>query len=110
VEIKAPPPGSDPSEEAPYVPPPAEEAFPVPTRFGIRFEGGLYLEVRPSGGDVEPGFSDRMLHWWDDIREALRSEPTDRVRVRVTLKGEDGSAIYRSIPPDASILVLPAEL
>jgi len=110
VELKAPPPGTDPSAEQPYVPPPPEEAFPVPPRYGIRFEGGVYVEVRPSGGDSEPGFGDRMRHWWEDVKEALRSQPTDRVRVRVTLKGEDGNAIYRSLPPNASLLVLPAQM
>lgn len=107
VELKAPPPGADASEEPAYIPPPPEEAFPVPPRYGIRFEGGLYIDVHAAGGEAAPAFGDRIRHWWDDVKEALRSEPTDRIRLRVTLKHEDVQTIYRSLPPDCSLLVLP---
>jgi hypothetical protein len=104
IEIKVPPPGQE-DEAPPVIPPLPEEAVPVPSRYGVRFTGGLFVEVDPEGGN-EPGLGERFQHWWDDVREALRSEPTDRIRLRLRLKSEDAQSIYRSLPPDCALLVL----
>ena len=109
VEIKAPPPGADESTQPePVVPPTPEEKYPVPVRYGIRYEGGLFLEILPVG-EAHPNKSmgNRFCAWWDDAKEAVSSEPTDRLRLRVSLRHEDAEALYRSIPPGTKLLVLP---
>lgn len=109
VEIKAPPPGMDEaSAPEPPVPPTPEEKYPVPPRYGIRYTGGLYLEILPLGETVpSKGLGNRLQDWWDDAKEAMSSEPTDRLRLRVSLKHEDSEALYRSLPPGTKLLVLP---
>ncbi len=109
IEVKAPPPGSDDaSTPEPVVPPTPEEKYPVPPRYGLRFEGGLFLEVLPVGEAV-PGRSltHRIRAWWEDAREVVRLEPEDRLRLRISLRQEDSEALYRSLPPDTKLLVLP---
>ena len=83
----------------PVIPPTAEEAYPVPERYRIRFAAGLALEIAPAGG----GGSARS--WWEEGSAALRVHPADAVRLRVTLAPEDAAGLYRSLPPDTSLLV-----
>jgi hypothetical protein len=93
-------------EILPEVPPTAEEAIRAPTRYRVRFAGGLALEVVRQGSGPPRGFvahlSARGRLAWDDVRSALRPS-RDRVRVRVTLSGEDADALYRSLPPEVSL-------
>jgi hypothetical protein len=105
-----PPDSEDTTEEIPaVVPPTAEEAIPVPARFRIVFREGLALEVRRAGGDDG---------WWarqraaittraQDVRAVLWASSRDRVRVRVTLDAAEADALYRALPPDTSLLILP---
>jgi hypothetical protein len=108
VEIKAPPQGSDVPESAPAIPPTPEEKYPVPPRYGIRYQGGLFVEIRPEGDDPSHDtFGHRLSAWWEDFKEALRPEPSDRIRLRLTLQLEDARAVYRSLPPDTKLFALP---
>ena len=108
IEIKVPAPGSDPSLQTVPVPLSPEEAHPVPTRYGIRYAGGLFVEVRARGDDGDhSSMGERLGVWWQDFKDALRREPTDRIRLRLTLQLEDVKAIYRSLPPATKLLVLP---
>lgn len=108
VEIKPPPAGQESAE--PVAPPPTpEEAYPVPSRYGIRFDGGLFLEMQPGGEDGSPhSMSDRLRHWFEDFKEVLQRHPKDQMRIRLSLRPEDMRSIYRSLPPDAKLLVVPA--
>ena len=94
-----------------HLPPTPEEAYPVPSRYQIRYAGGLSVEVRPHEADESAGFWTRFttaLHvWWPDFREALRSTPHDVVRLRIVLRPEDAASLYRALPPDTRLLVLP---
>lgn len=108
VEIKVPPPGAEETEQEAVIPPTPEEKYPVPPRFGIRYEGGLFVEIRSEGDDApHQTFRHRLAAWWEDFKEALRPHPTDRIRLRLTLELADVEAIYRSLPPDTKLLALP---
>ncbi len=107
IEIKVPTPGSDAPQEATPVPLTPEEAHPVPPRYGIRYEGGLFVEVRAHGDEDSSSMGARLGAWWQDFKDALRREPTDQIRLRLTLQAEDAKAIYRSLPPATKLLVLP---
>jgi len=90
-----------------------DEKYPVPPRYHIRYEGGLSLEVRlPTATDsiglIENTFSRRTHAWWADLKDALRpSERSDRVRLRVILSKDDAKSLYRAIPPDTKLLIVP---
>jgi hypothetical protein len=115
VEMVAPPPSAEETEEtapAPPIPRTPEEAYPVPTRYHIRYVGGLALEVSPGTVVGEPkGFWSGLGHawraWWADVRAAASREPKDTVRLRMTLRTEDAKSLYRALPPDTKLLVVP---
>ena len=105
IEIQPPPPGAK-EVEPPPIPPTAEEAVPAPNPFLIAFDGGPTLEVRsPAAG---PGTLISTWHrWWIDKFNALAGAPESAVRVRVALDPADAAALYRSLPPNTHLLVLP---
>jgi hypothetical protein len=115
VEMIAPPPSTDENEEnepAPPVPPTPEEAYPVPTRYHIRYTGGLALEVSPGSAGVETkgwwaGIANAWGSWWADVKAVARKEPKDALRLRMTLKTEDANSLYRALPPDTKLLIVP---
>ncbi len=115
-ELIAPPPSENPdSEPAVPIPPTPEEAYPVPHRYHVRYDGGLSLEIRRLG-DVEAaagwwaGLKRRLRAWWDDAVAAIgRSSPdADELRLRVTLRSKDADSLYRALPPDTKLLVIPS--
>lgn len=113
IEIVPPPPEAS-GETTPFIPPLPEEAYPVPHRYLVRFEEGLALEVRPEGeGDTgeRAGLFSRLFAaigtWWTDAVSAARPVPSDRIRIRLHLDPADGDFLYRALPPDVSLLVLP---
>jgi hypothetical protein len=105
-----PPSGGPDAPTAPVVPPTPEEAYPVPTRYYIRFGGGPAIEIRPREADAEVSRMTRLAAWWRarwrDGVAALAPRPEERVRLRVVLAPEDADALYRSLPPDTSLLVV----
>jgi hypothetical protein len=115
VEIVAPPPSTDETEDtapAPPIPPTPEEAYPVPTRYHIRYLGGLALEVSPGLASSETqggwaGVSAAWSAWWADLRAVARKDPKDALRLRMTLKTEDANSLYRALPPDTKLLIVP---
>ena len=112
VEVQAPPPTAEGTELEVQVPPTPEEKYPVPTRYHIRFTGGLSIEVRPPAtGETSKGLwakvSDGFASWWADARAASRSAPTDTVRLHVVLSRKDAESLYRALPPNTKLLVVP---
>ncbi len=112
VEIQAPPPTKEGTEIEVQVPQTPEEKYPVPPRYHIRFAGGLSIEVRPpDAGGSGDGFWARLSRgistWWADARAATSSEPTDIVRLHVVMSKKDAESLYRALPPDTSLLVVP---
>lgn len=111
VEVQAPPPTPEGQEIPVQVPPTPEEKYPVPTRYHIRFEGGLSIEVRPPGSGESQGFWARLgarwSTWWADARAAGKSEPDDLVRLHVVMSKQDAASLYRALPPDTDLLVMP---
>jgi len=96
----------------PVLPPTPEEAYPVPGRYHVRYEGGLSLEVRPTELDSSVATWKRVVAttqvWARDLHAALQSRPEDVVRLRLVLRPEDAASLYRALPPDTRLLVLPA--
>lgn len=96
---------------APAIPPTVEEAIPVPRRYWIRFDGGLAIEVEGVGEpDVNRKASDasrweQLQDHWQDLWTGLRSDRDD-VRVRVRIARATAEALYRSLPPQVSLIVL----
>jgi hypothetical protein len=93
------------------LPPLPEEAYPVPARYHVRYAGGLSLEVRPQELDTSVKKTRRLQSsfagWYHDLREALQKEPEDTIRLRLVLRPEDAASLYRALPPDTHLLVLP---
>jgi hypothetical protein len=94
------------------LPPTPEEAYPVPHRYHIRYAGGLSLEVRPQEADETVGVWKRLVTgarvWSRDVAAALRRTPEDAIRLRMVLQPEDAASLYRALPPDTRLLVLPS--
>jgi len=113
VEVQAPPPTKEGVELEVKVPPTPEEKYPVPPRYHIRFAGGLSIEVRPPDSDAVRGFWARLASgwstWWSDAKAASRIEPTDTVRLHLVLSKKDAESLYRALPPDTKLLVLPPQ-
>jgi hypothetical protein len=111
VEVQAPPPTKEGTEIEIKVPQTPEEKYPVPARYHIRFAGGLSIEVRPPNSDAVRGFWARvgagLATWWSDAKAASRIEPTDTVRLHLVLSKQDAESLYRALPPDTKLLVLP---
>ncbi len=106
-------PGQAETEEPkpPAIPRTAEELYPVPSRYHVRFAGGLSIEVRPREADASVGRLARLSAWWAarwrDARAALVSADDDAVRLRIVLQPDDAASLYRALPPAAKLLVLP---
>lgn len=97
------PPGAKGNEEpAPAIPPPPEDVYEIPKRFLVRFEEQFALEVRPEGA-ATAGWG----AWWSDRLTVLAPRPQE-LRLKVVLPREAYDALYRSLPPDVKLLVLPA--
>jgi len=93
------------------VPPTPEEKYPVPPRYHIRFAGGLSIEVRTPGPEARRGFWGRMAAslaaWWDDAKAAASSSPTDTLRLHLSMPKQDAESLYRALPPETKLLVVP---
>ena len=113
VEMQAPPPTKEGTEIEVRVPQTPEEKYPVPPRYHIRFAGGLSIEGRPPDADAVRGFWARLSAswstWWADAKAASRIEPTDTVRLHVVLSKKDAESLYRALPPDTKLLVIPQQ-
>lgn len=113
-EMVAPPPRPDGTETTIPIPRLPEEAFPVPARYRVVFDGGLAIEVRPPSAGEGGGFFARVANtlriWWRDFVRAVSPSPDDRVRIRLVLDREGADSLYRALPPDTALLVLPPEL
>lgn len=110
-ELQAPPPTPEGVEQEVPIPPTPEEKYPVPPRYHIRFSGGLSIEVIPPGQKEDLGFfartGRRLALWWHDATEATSSEPTDWIRLRLVLAAKDADSLYRSLPPNTKLLIVP---
>ena len=88
-----------------------EEIYVVPHRYHVRYEGGLSLEVRPMELDESASFWKRaragLLAWFHDCRAAVAKNPEDAVRLRLILAPTDAASLYRALPPDTRLFVLP---
>lgn len=93
------------------IPPTPEEAYPVPPRYYVRYEGGLSLEVRlPTTADslgLHLSLGQKIGVWWNDLRSAAEHRTSDRMRLRVVLSDEDAKALYRALPPATRLLIIP---
>jgi hypothetical protein len=118
IEVVAPPiattasPG--PGAASPSPPPPpksAEESYSVPSPYRIVFAESVSLEVRSKGAggrnrSVLRRFADAVSLRLSDLGTALGLGAKERVRLRVTLESEDAASLYRSLPPDVSLVVV----
>ena len=95
----------------PPIPRTAEEIYPVPAQYHIRFTGGLSIEIRPHEADGTLGRWATLRAWWQtrwrDVRAALWSRDRDTVRLRVVLNPKDAESLYRALPPATRLIVLP---
>jgi len=109
VHIAVPPPDAEEEVEA-IVPPTPEEAYPAPLRYHLVFPGGPSLEIRPLDSSEDAGWFSRLasrwVSYWGDLWAAFTTEPAERVRLRLQLSPEDAGALYRSVPPNVSLLVV----
>lgn len=112
-ELVAPAPRPDGTESTVPIPPLPEEAYPVPPRYRVVFESGLAIEVRPPSAEASAGIFARIGHtvriWWRDFVRAVSPAPDDRVRIRLVLDREGADSLYRALPPDTDLLILPAD-
>lgn len=97
------------SDSPSLVPPTPEEAYPVPDRYGMDFDGGLRLDVHvvpeaDRGSLWSRGWA-AFAQWASDAREALRPAEARRLRLRLELSREEADALYRTVPPDVQLLI-----
>jgi hypothetical protein len=109
--IQAGEPGKDTGDQAaPPIPPTAEERYPVPSRYHVRFADGLSVEIRPREADATAGRWARLrASWsakWRDAAAAARASERDAVRLRLVLNPKDAESLYRSLPPAVKLIVL----
>ncbi|MGE0592249.1 MAG: hypothetical protein AB7G23_11640 [Vicinamibacterales bacterium] len=94
------------------LPPTAEEAIEVPARYLVRFEGGLALEIvqaPDASASLWERLTTRLRMRLEDVVSVLRASSRDSVRLRLTMAAEDASALYRSLPPEPSLLIEPPQ-
>ena len=112
-ELVAPAPRPDGTESTVPIPPLPEEAYPVPARYRVVFASGLAIEVRPPSAEDSAGFFARIGQtvriWWRDFVRAVSPAPDDRIRVRLVLDREGADSLYRALPPDTELLILPSD-
>jgi hypothetical protein len=118
VEVVAPAPAptgaaltETPSPSPPPVPKSAEEFYSVPSPYRVAFAEGVSLQVNAKGHggrnrSVFQRFADAASLRLADLGTALGFGAKERVRLRVTLEGEDAAALYRSLPPDVGLIVV----
>jgi hypothetical protein len=94
----------------PPIPPTPEERYPVPSRYHVRFDDGLSVEIRPREADATAGRWARLrASWsaqWRDAFAAVRASDRDAVRLRILLNPKDAESLYRSLPPAVTLIVL----
>jgi len=109
VHLAVPEPGAEEEPEV-LIPPTPEEAYPAPLRYHLSFPGGPALEIRPLDSAEDAGFWSRLASWWvsywSDLWAAFATEPDERVRLRLQLSPDEAGALYRSLPPNISLLVV----
>lgn len=95
----------------PKIPLLPEEIYVVPHRYHVRYEGGLSLEVRPLELDESASFWRRTraatARWYHDFRASVAKRPEDVVRLRLILAPTDAASLYRALPPDTRLFVMP---
>lgn len=115
VEVVAPAPSPNGDAAAlepspPALPPTAEEAYSVPSRYRIVFAGGFSVEVTASGGGRNRGLlrraTDVLALRVDDLQTALRPSRSGRVRLRLRMSADDAALLYRSLPPEVGLVVV----
>jgi len=98
VEIQAPVPSPTGDEAAlepspPAIPPTAEEAYSVPSRYRILFDGGMSVEVVARGGGRNRPWPrrawDAIRLRLDDLSEVLGGSENADVRIRLRMAPED---------------------
>lgn len=109
--VQAAPPGKEGAEEeSPPIPPTPEELYPVPSRYHVRFDDGLSIEIRPLEGDAQAGRWARLRAWvgakWHDTKDAAFDRERDAVRLRIALQPKDAASLYRSLPPAVKLIIL----
>lgn len=97
-----------PQPEAPRIPPTPEEAVPAPASWVLRYEGGpeVWFQGVDDGGvptlpqALEAGRMALLRDAWNG-----RVPPA---RMRILMPMADAQALYRSLPPDVVLLIVPA--
>ncbi|MDA1095266.1 MAG: hypothetical protein O3A25_18700 [Acidobacteria bacterium] len=99
-------------EAPPLVPPTAEETIVVPSRYFVRFDGGLALEVVSPARTASSGRWSRTVAtakaWVANLRSASSAD-RDRVRLRLWLDPADAATLYRALPPEVGLLATSAQ-
>lgn len=103
-----------------WVPPTPEEQFPALGRYFVRYDAGLLLEVvaaTPAGdaiaGGAEPGQRHGKPGPWTRLRRRIADRLSvvfrggNDVRVRISLPAEEAARLYRSLPAQSRLLILP---
>lgn len=99
-----------PGADATVPPPLPEDHIAVPPAYRLRFADGLVVEVWPAGPGAQSGWGGlarRATLWWSDFRAALWGTAAGRVRLRLTLSESDAESLYRALPPDTALLIVP---
>jgi hypothetical protein len=108
--IQAAPPSKDGKEAETPIPPTPEEMYPVPSRYHVRFDDGLSIEIRPLEGDAQAGRWALFKAWlaakWHDAHDAAFDRERDAVRLRIALSPGNAASLYRSLPPSVRLIIL----
>jgi len=108
--VQAAAPTKDGKEPEAKIPPTPEEMYPVPSRYHVRFDDGLSIEIRPFDADAQVGRWPRFKAWfsakWHDAKDAAFDSERDAVRLRIAFSAADAASLYRSLPPAVRLIIL----
>jgi len=90
--------------DAAAIPPAPEELFPAPSRFTVRYPGGLALEIGAERANG-PGIVFPSRGRAGEIGSTLRDVLSGALRLRVAMAERDEAELYRALPEDTALLI-----
>ena len=107
LEVIPPDPNAPDSTLPVFEPPPSIEEMPVPSSYRLRFGDAMTLTVTSPRGTAATGLKGLAAAVRDKFAECREAWSTRRSHLRLVLERTDAQHLYRSLPPDTRLLVLP---
>ncbi|HZM17198.1 MAG TPA: hypothetical protein VFE28_14445 [Candidatus Krumholzibacteria bacterium] len=107
LEVIPPDPNAPDSTLPVFQPPPSIDEMPVPSSYRLRFGDELTLTVTSPRGTAATGLRGVSAAVRDKVAECREALSTRRSHLRLVLERADAQHLYRSLPPDTRLILLP---